>query len=113
MLCVTAYPGTSRGCYRHSAGLAILTKGRLDVYQATESGCAKVEEGRAGQAVSHVHHDLHLSVVAGDEPLEAFLLYWGMGHNNPPVPIGPVAGLTNFVEANDFTPLPPMGCTTL
>lgn len=113
MLTVTASPGTSTGWYRHSAGLAIITKGELDVYQPTDTGCAMVEQGHAGQAVSHAHHDLHLGAVTGNEPFEAFLLYWGMGHNNASVPIGPVAGLTNFVEANDFTPMPPNGCTTL
>jgi quercetin dioxygenase-like cupin family protein len=108
MVGIIAAPGTSTGWYRHSAGLAIITKGRLDVYQATESGCAKVEEGHAGEAVSHAHHDLHLSAVGGTEPLEAFLLYWGMGNNKTPAPV-----VGNFLEANDFTPLPPNGCTTL
>jgi quercetin dioxygenase-like cupin family protein len=107
ILKVTALPGTSTGWYRHSPGLAITTRGRIGIYQPTATGCAKAEESHAGDAVSHAHHDLHLSVVEGTEPYEATLIYWGMGNNKIPMP-----GIANFAEANDFTPGPPNGCTT-
>lgn len=108
MLTATVAPGTSSGWVRHASGLAFLTKGVLDTYEATDSGCAKVEEFHAGDVVSHAHHDVHLNTFAGSEPAEVVLLYWGMGNSHAPLP-----GIANFAEAYDFTPMPPAGCTAL
>lgn len=106
----TVAPGGSSGWYRHAPGLAILTKGKLATYApGANGGCPKVEEYTAGQAISHVHHDLHLTLVPlGTEVVEFYIVYWGMGNNRTPQP-----GIVNFIEANDFTPLPPAGCTNL
>jgi hypothetical protein len=98
--------GTSTGWYRHVPALAILTKGRGEAYAATDSGCAKVEENKAGDVVSHAHHTEHLTLFTEDS--EMVLVYWGMGNNRLPQP-----GLVNFAEAMDFTVMPPAGCTTI
>lgn len=100
-------PGTSSGWYRHSPGIAFLARGKSETWAATETGCAKIEENLAGDAVSHVHHDLHLTAVPADsEPATFVALYWGMGTDRTAKP-----GILNFAEANDFTPMPPPGCT--
>lgn len=101
-------PGTSTGWYRHAPGIAFLIKGKSETWVATDTGCAKVEENVAGDAISHVHHDLHVTRISADsEPATAILLYWGMGNDRARKP-----GILNFAEANDFTPMPPPGCTT-
>ncbi|MGQ0466422.1 MAG: hypothetical protein ACT4QG_13995 [Sporichthyaceae bacterium] len=100
-------PGTSTGWYRHSPGIAFQLKGTSETYVATDTGCAKVEENVAGDAVSHVHHDLHLvRVPENSEPATFLTMYWGMGADRTGKP-----GLLNFAEANDFTPFLPPGCT--
>lgn len=101
-------PGTVSGWYRHAPGMAFLVKGRFETYTATENGCAKVEEYTAGEAISHVHHDLHYTAVPADtaETTEFVIVYWGMANNRNPQP-----GLVDFAEANDFSPMPPPGCT--
>ena len=108
MLAATVAPGTSTGWYRHAPGIAFLTTGEMQTYEATDSGCAKVEENHAGEAVSHAHHDNHFSTFVGSEPAEVVLVFWGMGNNRMPLP-----GIAHFAEAYDFTPMPPAGCTML
>lgn len=83
----TIAPGTSSGWYRHSPGIAFLTKGTSETWAATETGCAKIEENVAGDAVSHVHHDLHLTAIPADsEPATFIGLYWGMGSDRTAKP---------------------------
>ncbi|MGQ0466911.1 MAG: hypothetical protein ACT4QG_16520 [Sporichthyaceae bacterium] len=101
-------PGTSTGWYRHAPGIAFQTRGTSETWAATDSGCAKIEENVAGDAVSHVHHDLHLTrVPENSEPATFVGVYWGMANDRSAKP-----ALLNFAEAYDFTPMPPPGCTT-
>jgi quercetin dioxygenase-like cupin family protein len=108
MLTATVAPGTSTGWYRHAPGLAFLTTGEMQTYEATDTGCAKVEDNHAGEVVSHAHHDNHFTTFVGSKPAEVLLVFWGMGNNRAPMP-----GIANFAEAYDFTPMPPAGCTLL
>lgn len=104
---IFAMPGTSTGWYRHAPGVGTVNSGLLGIYEATENGCERTAESRAGDASSHLHYGLHMSQAEGPDPLDAIGIWWGVDTKRTPVPM-----FGNFMDANDLTPLPPAGCTT-
>jgi quercetin dioxygenase-like cupin family protein len=102
----TFQPGASTGWVVHTDELAILTKGKVALWEGRDGRCQKVEEYTAGQAWAHKPHR-HLGTVEGNEPAVVRIIGFNMKHGDPL----PVVG--SGADHVDFTQAPPADCPRL
>lgn len=99
-------PGAATGWLVHTDEMAILTQGRIAIWEGRDGKCVKAEEYHAGQAWAHKPHR-HLGTVEGSEPAVLRIIGFNMKHGQPLPVIG------SSMDHVDFSQAPPADCPRL
>ena len=102
----TFEPGAATGWLSHTEELAILTKGKISIWEGHDGKCEKAEEYVAGQAWAH-HPHRHMGVVEGNETAVLRIIGFNMKHGEP------LPGVGSSMDHVDFTQAPPLECPRL
>lgn len=102
----TFEPGAATGWLVHTDELAILTEGKIAIWEGRDGKCVKAEEYTAGQAWAHKPHR-HLGTVEGNETAVLRIVGFNMKHGEPL----PVVG--SSMDHVDFSQAPPADCPRL
>lgn len=102
----TFEPGAATGWLVHTDELAILTKGKIAIWEGRNGKCEKAEEYTAGQAWAHKPHK-HMGTVEGNETAVLRIVGFNMKHGEPT----PVVG--SSMDHVDFSQAPPADCPRL
>jgi quercetin dioxygenase-like cupin family protein len=99
-------PGAATGWLVHTDEMAIITQGKISIWEGRDGKCYKAEEYSAGQAWAHKPHR-HMGVVEGNETAVLRIIGFNMKHGEPL----PVVG--SSLDHVDFTQAPPADCPRL
>jgi mannose-6-phosphate isomerase-like protein (cupin superfamily) len=99
-------PGFSTGWLIHTDEMAIITKGKIAIWEARDGACKKVEEYSPGQAWAHKPHK-HMATNDGNETAVVRIIGFNMKHGAPL----PVFG--SNLDHIDFSQAPPADCPRL
>jgi quercetin dioxygenase-like cupin family protein len=102
----TFEPGAATGWLVHTDEMAILTQGKIAIWEGRDGGCKKVEEYTAGQAWAHKPHR-HMGTIEGNETAVLRIIGFNLKHGEP-LPV-----LGSSMDHIDFSQAPPAECPRL
>jgi quercetin dioxygenase-like cupin family protein len=102
----TFEPGAATGWLTHTEEIAILTQGRIAIWEGRDGQCKKIEDYKAGDAWAHKPHR-HMGTIEGDETAILRIVGWNLPHGEPKPGVG------SSPDHIDFTQAPPAECPRL